>query len=343
MAGKSTRFPGTRPKALLTHPYGCSMLTASLVGVVNNHEFDNIYIVALQEQLTKDIMDSLAEEIVEQANYVPNIKFVGLSSETKSQPETIYRAIIKEEIKGSMFIKDCDNQFTVDAFDITNNGIAIGKLGDYKIIPGNKNYVQLDQFGNISNIVEKQIISDTFGCGGYYFKDIDEFIQAYEALRDNENLYTSHLLYYLIAQGKVVKPISTRCYLDWGTLEDWLEYTSQFKTIFIDLDGVITKNTGKLTTPNWHESEINEDNANKLRELDLTKTAIIITTSRPEEMREETLQLLEENKIPYSGILFGLMHCKRILINDYAITNPYPSASAMSIPRDSQLTTLKDL
>ena len=33
-------------------------------------------------------------------------------------------------------------------------------------------------------------------------------------------------------------------------------------------------------------------------------------------------------------IIFNLPHCKRYLINDYAPTNPYPSAIAININRN---------
>jgi hypothetical protein len=70
------------------------------------------------------------------------------------------------------------------------------------------------------------------------------------------------------------------------------------------------------------------------------KTHIIITTSRPEEFYNETVTELSRNKIPYDRLIMGLPHSQRIVINDFANSNKYPSCSAINIPRNSE--TLED-
>ena len=34
------------------------------------------------------------------------------------------------------------------------------------------------------------------------------------------------------------------------------------------------------------------------------------------------------------NLVMGLPHCQRIVINDFARSNPYPSCSAINIPRN---------
>ena len=46
---------------------------------------------------------------------------------------------------------------------------------------------------------------------------------------------------------------------------------------------------------------------------------------------------LLERGIKYKTILFGCNHNKRILVNDFAPTNPYPSCESVSIKRNSLL------
>ena len=48
--------------------------------------------------------------------------------------------------------------------------------------------------------------------------------------------------------------------------------------------------------------------------------------------------MVELKKIGFSNfkILLGLNHSQRILINDYYLTNPNPSAVAINISRDSE-------
>ena len=40
--------------------------------------------------------------------------------------------------------------------------------------------------------------------------------------------------------------------------------------------------------------------------------------------------------IPYDQLVMGLPHCKRVLVNDFARSNLYPSCEAINIPRNSE-------
>ncbi len=72
------------------------------------------------------------------------------------------------------------------------------------------------------------------------------------------------------------------------------------------------------------------------------KTEIILTTSRPEAFKQETVIELYEKEIPYDKLIMGLSHTKRIIINDYANSNPYPSCDSINIERKSDsLSTYK--
>ena len=47
--------------------------------------------------------------------------------------------------------------------------------------------------------------------------------------------------------------------------------------------------------------------------------------------------------VKYKTIITDLMHSKRILVNDFAETNPYPSSIAVNIPRnDTGLSSILD-
>ena len=59
-----------------------------------------------------------------------------------------------------------------------------------------------------------------------------------------------------------------------------------------------------------------------------------ITTSRPESYRKSLEQILNNIGIKPYAILMGLNHSTRIIINDFAPTNPYPSAVAIQSVRD---------
>ena len=57
VAGKSARYPGMRPKWLLTMPNGKLMIEQS-VSKINCNKFDKIYVIALKEYVDKYINPS---------------------------------------------------------------------------------------------------------------------------------------------------------------------------------------------------------------------------------------------------------------------------------------------
>jgi hypothetical protein len=68
---------------------------------------------------------------------------------------------------------------------------------------------------------------------------------------------------------------------------------------------------------------------------DSNKVRIVITTSRSEAFREVTVAQLKREGIKYHDLMLGLSHGKRVIINDFAPTNPYRSCDAINIPRNS--------
>ena len=74
----------------------------------------------------------------------------------------------------NFIIKDSDNFFEFSTK--AENAVCYANLADVKINTAiNKSYVQLADSGSVVNIVEKQIISNTFCVGGYSFKSSKEF------------------------------------------------------------------------------------------------------------------------------------------------------------------------
>jgi hypothetical protein len=46
--------------------------------------------------------------------------------------------------------------------------------------------------------------------------------------------------------------------------------------------------------------------------------------------------MLDELGFGSCSLIMGIHHSKRVLINDYANSNPYPTALAINIKRDSE-------
>ena len=62
--------------------------------------------------------------------------------------------------------------------------------------------------------------------------------------------------------------IKTKKYYDLSTLKLWRKYQERFKTIFIDLDGILFKHKEKRFTKKWFYDEYPINiNINKLKEI----------------------------------------------------------------------------
>lgn len=110
------------------------------------------------------------------------------------------------------------------------------------------------------------------------------------------------------------------------------------KTYFIDFDGVLIKNSGKFGLINWDNNDsLLMDNCLLVKQLCEKGAQIVITTSRPENYRLKVQKLLNTVGIEPYAILMGLNHAPRVLINDFAPSNPFPSAEAINIVRNSYL------
>jgi hypothetical protein len=258
-----------------------------------------------------------------------------LDQATNSQSETIYQALKKSNISESFFIKDCDNIFKCKP--VANNTVATIDLNDIDLIDAkNKSYVEVDSLGIISNIVEKNVISNQFCCGGYGFKSALEFIKTYEGIVSSEEVYISHIIYKMLLEGLEFNITSASDYLDWGTLREYQHYCKQFMTVFCDVDGVLLKNGSKFGEKGWKTQALAK-NINELKSLqDLGLLYLVLTSSRPESEIEYTVKVLKSEGLDVDRCVFDLPHTRRYLINDYSHTNPYPSAVSINLERDSE-------
>lgn len=321
---------------MMTHPSGNLMLMESLYGL-NVSQVDRLVITVVAEHIqnAQFNLNKMANDIQLRIGLYP--EFYILEDFTSSQSETVYKTLVQKEISGSFFVKDCDNYFhtTIEK----KNTICFSFLQE-DINAVNKSYISLNKFGNVSGIIEKTVIGDRFCVGGYSFKDTEAFKHAYEVVSSfkhvtTKEIYLSHIIQQMILHQEEFEAQEVSNYCDWGTTKDWQKYTAQFRTIFIDLDGVLVENGSEYMQPTWGDSDGLSENIKTINQLfDSSKACIIITTSRKETYQETTMQQLERLGIKFHHIIFGLPHAQRILINDYSASNPFPSASAINLKRN---------
>jgi len=339
-AGQSSRYPNMRPKYLLTHPNGNAMVTQSLRGI-DLKNIDQIYIGVLREHYDKYKFGSRLMRQLEKKLDTIKVKYSILDKPTLSQPETVVKIIEQENIQDQIHIKDCDNYF--ECMPQNGNNVTVVSLNDLlSVNPSNKSYVQVNDVGQVVNIIEKRVISDKFCCGLYSIDNAKRFCKDYYRIlsntnpKEHSNIYLSTILHYMLYGGYIVNTIEVQNYKDWGTLDDWLQYKKQFQTIFVDLDGILVENSGEYLEPYWGTTKGIQANIDYINALYDQGNQIIITTSRTREFEKETLEQIERCGIKADRILFQTCP-RRTIINDFAPSNPYPSCEAINIPRNSML------
>ena len=336
VAGRSSRFPGTRPKWLLTMPDGKLMIEKSLEKL-DPQMFDRVIIVCLKEHIDKYFSEKSLESFI--TNFpIKNVELSILDSPTSSQSETVATALIKENVEGPFFVKDCDNCFETKWSG--RNEISTLNLNQVGLVDAkNKSYVIVDGLDNILNIVEKQVISNLFCCGGYGFESPRTFLRHFKSIkRDNagSEIYISHVIYSMLLAGECFKIIPASEYIDWGTLREYRHYMKTFITVFCDVDGVLLYNGSKFGKKGWCTDPIQENLRLIAKLQESGNLFLVITSSRPENQLDYVRERLASFNVYPDRYIMGLPHTRRILVNDFSSTNPYPSAISINLERDSK-------
>ena len=344
-SGQSTRFGNLRPKFLLQHPKGMTMLEASLsaFGLSGGLGIDRIIIVSQEKFFDGLNVSRLSESIQNRVNLPTEILL--LDSSTNSMVETILNGISTLREDGPLVVKDCDNHVRVnaEAFSNSKNSLAYADLSRHiDVSAANKSFIKLSDESRITLIVEKKIISPYINLGLVKFESSSLFVASAKRNTSVNHHYVSDVVRVAIEMGVDFEAIEAEEYEDWGTLEDWHRYINDFKTVFLDLDGVIVENSNWLSESNdWSKFRPITENCNHILDLSRTgKTKIVVTTSRDHNYREDIINFLDSLGLKNYDLITGLPHAKRVVINDFAESLPFPSAIGISIPRNEN--QLKD-
>ena len=339
MAGKSSRFPGLRPKWMLTHPKSNRFMVTEAISGLNLDLFDKVFFICLKSHEEEYSFKKGLLEDIKSLSIQNKSELILLEESTESQSETVKKAIDICNIKGSIFIKDSDGYFEANVPSSTNC-VAYYSLNNVDNINArSKSYVDLDSNKYLTNIVEKNVISSTFCVGGYGFKDTQDFINAYKKLSDSKGeLYISHIIFEMLMSEESFLGFATNKFIDWGTIEEWNNFKSKFKCLFLDIDGTLITNSSKHFPPYIGEGKPLVKNIELIKNLCLKKyTYVILTTSRSSSYKEETLKELEKYGIPYDQLIMDLPHCQRTLVNDYSLSNPFPTATSINLLRNNDI------
>ena len=327
-AGLSTRFPNMRPKYLLSDYNNRLMIENAAKNFIGKY---NITIAILKQH--NEMFN--AENKLREA-FGDKVNIVVLDEPTSGPADTVYQTILKAKYfftsVSPMLIKDCDGFYDTDLVD--GNAIYVSKLSknpDIRNAPA-KSYTITNEQGIITSVVEKQIVSNSFCVGGYQFASIGEYVDTFEKLKDNatSEIFVSNIIDYMISNGAVFNEKEVENFIDVGTADDWFKFNNK-PTYFCDIDGTIVK------TKDFHDDpyEPIQKNVDALLKEQARGCKLVFVTARKKRYEEYTNKILTEMGFVNYVLVMETNHSRRVLINDYANSNPFPSAVALNLKRDS--------
>lgn len=324
-AGLSSRFPNLRPKYLLTDYSGKMMIEGAAKNFIGKYP---VTITILKQH--DDIFDAtkLLEEV-----FGDRVKIVRLDEPTTGPADTVYQTLKLAGIDTSspFLIKDSDGFY--DSELVEGNAIYVCNLNKNPTIKNvhAKSYTVTNDQGLINSVVEKQIVSNNFCAGGYQFESAGQYMEIFDTIKNTvtSEIFVSNIIDYMIAQGNIFVEQEVTNFYDLGTASDWFEYNNR-PTYFCDIDGTILLN--KHHTENW---EPLMDNVRVLLEEQARDCKLVFTTARPANLEAKTRAMLDDLGFKNYVLIMATNHSRRVLINDFSHSNPYPSAVAINLPRDA--------
>jgi hypothetical protein len=333
-AGRSSRYPWTRPKFLLTMPDGRLMFEWAAEKYINKYPVKFV----INEEHIKEFDARYAIERT--YKNVPNIEICVLSEFTSGPAETVYQAL-QGQPDTDLIIQDCDSFFDYEIFD-NQNFVCYIKLDEYPDIDcvASKGFIVInEEEDSLRNIVEKKVISDKVCVGSYGFKSSKDFRDAFLELRNsnsNDEIFVSHIVKKLMTHEQVFVTKHAINYFDLGTYESYVKVRNNYTSFFVDLDGVVFYNQSNHFANNYsNKPKFIKSAVEYFLKKQEKGGTFIFTTSRPSDCSNITEAALVEAGFKNFRVIYDLPHSPRVLVNDVSKTNPFPSATAINSPRDS--------
>ena len=326
-AGASSRFPDMKPKYLL-YDYAHKMMIQRALEPYTGH---NVTIGILKEHNESyNASDYLMHEFKDTA------KICIMDKMTKGPADTVYQIIKSSNIDpdAELLIKDCDSFF--DHKMSEGNYICVSNIAQHEVLKklSSKSFVIANEQGIITDIIEKNVVSDTFCVGGYKFSSVRLFCESFEELKLHSEIFVSDVIQRCLHKGEIFTEKLVSNYIDVGTAQDWFEYNDR-PVIFCDIDGTLIESQGRVGGKSFDSPIVPmRKTLDKLLEYQKNGAQFIFTTARPKDVERLTYSMLVSLGFHNFELIMGLQNTRRILINDFNSANPYPRATAINVERD---------
>ena len=283
----------------------------------------------LGEQAIKDVFSSFAP-----------VRVVNVGR-TQNRAESILACeeALLSSGSGSVCVRDCDNAFELNLIANANVMYAGNMMEVSSVRPSALSFVQEDR-GVMLGGCERGDVTQWFAAGAYSFKTKETLLQL---LKTGAVFSMTEAMNRLCKEDTVyVSAIPMSSYKDWGTAESWRLFRQDFRTIFVDIDGVLMRSSHKFFPTRWSETSPIIENCVAIKKLvDSGKVTVVLTTARSEDHRAVTEEQLKDAGIRFHALVMGLPTTSRVLINDVK-AGERATAEAINLQRDSP-TLLQEL
>lgn len=331
--GKSSRFPNMPPKWILPDHEGIPMIVRAVQELQFNPS--NLVVTILKEHEAKfnvrrGLVDIFGEDVTT----------VVLERPTLSQSETVVKTLKTLDIREPFLVKDSDNSFRISKIESDISYVTVSSLNDFDLInPKNKSYVTIDQEETITCIREKRVISDLFSVGGYFFRDAEMFLSAFEKLNDSpgistSEIYISEIISYMLLNGEHFKIRRAENYQDWGTIHEWRRKLEGRKLFFVSVDGFLFERGYAHFSPGFHEVKPNKSAIDSVRNLVESGHEVVYLSIRPDNLKEMTTAVLQNAGLPVAQLLMGCNLSQWTLVTAPHSSMPYMTSRAREVSPD---------
>lgn len=331
--GRSSRYPGLPPKWMLPGHDGRPMLTLAVAGL--GVEPSNLIVVILAEHEEKFHASAGINEAFD-----GEVGIVILDEPTASQSETVARALKALDLDESFLVKDSDNFFQLHDVDQDHNYVSVDSLNNYDLInPRNKSYLQVDHHNVITNIREKEVISDLFSVGGYFFSQAHQFLDYYEQLSVNSpawsrELYISDVIGAMILDGVPFRARRVEGYEDWGTVHEWRRKRLDERAFLVSLDGFIFERGSEFFRPRFEEVTANSAAVEAIITAKKQGHVVKFLSIRPQRFSELTRSQLAAVGLDEADVMYDCPSTSWTLVTAPHPTLPFRTGHAFELLGD---------
>lgn len=190
--------------------------------ILNFIDVEDITFVTLQEHIDKFHIDRIIHE------YYPAAKIHVIPHVLNGAVLTCLEGIKEIHDDLPILFNDCDHAFTsASFFEYCKNGeftAPDGAILTFWSYAPCYSYVKLDNNGNVTKTVEKEVLSNEAICGAYYFKDKQTFedaAQIYLKICSYQEFFMSGVYNTMIEMKQMVRTFPTDLHMSFGTPEEY--------------------------------------------------------------------------------------------------------------------------